>query len=457
MKKSILAIFCLSALLLNTSCKDKDEEPLTPEESKQELAEVLSQAISSINAQDYSEIVTTSVILVNKVNYSLDSAFEKQLSGAVKEVINPVKKAAEMINDLIEMPKVVTNTNDDYERFYAKYQYELSLLYGKLVANDKDQTWEFDDSVKDHFELQFSDAEGNPVIFSISGTGKTSAIYVHTTDSEAYYPYYGEPSKTIDEEEMTILVPEQINVNLTSGQTKLLSLSIGASLNMEITESEKDFWGYDDDYNWFNEYASNSDLSFDKLSLDVKLELIDLAFSFNSKINQKEISLSTSFALGNQELISVKASSKGDFSNFVDMTEDGFESAKLEANFLSTLQFKANCNDIKSAVLAFESIEPGDNKSFNNFNNSYSAKFFFNNSDKATAKIKIQSFKDDDDFRTQQASYTIEPVIEFADGSVYRFDEYLAGEEFNDVMKAAEGLVNDFMGLLNNQQPLQKR
>lgn len=401
-----------------TSCSEDDKKKeknsvLNEEDSKKELENIASQLCDEFVASDFENILD----LAEYISQECEKYDAEEHEEWFNDILNGFKKLKE------------------HNGLYPTYEiyYRLSAFKGKFVANENSHRLERSES--DNLSLHIKDQNGNPCEVIITTSGKTKTVYC-TTDTDynygwdEYNNYYW--NETIEDvEKYYIEVPEKVTAILKQNGTKLAELVINTDLSSMAGEK---FNLYKDKYNasataYFNGYT----LSLENLYYE----------------NKKESKVELSFKHGDKNLISASASATpeifiSDFEEDWDEEDINSKNNIVTVNILDKLQIKGSCNNLSKLIETLD--EEYDSNIDNIVNKLFKIEVFFNNSEKASAKIELESVEDGYyDYRGNYIyDYDLIPVIVFNDDSRNNVEDFFNEEDFENTISVLKSLYKDF-------------
>lgn len=424
MKKIIYYFLMLPMLFAGvacfTSCSEDDKKKeknsvLNEKDSKKELENIASQLCDEFVASDFENILD----LAEYISQECEKYDAEEHEEWFNDILNGFKKLKE------------------HNGLYPTYEiyYRLSAFKGKFVANENSHRLERSES--DNLSLHIKDQNGNPCEVIITTSGKTKTVYC-TTDTDYNYNYGWDEynnyywNETIEDvEKYYIEVPEKVTAILKQNGTKLAELVINTDLSSMAGEK---FNLYKDKYNasataYFNGYT----LSLENLYYE----------------NKKESKVELSFKHGDKNLISASASATpeifiSDFEEDWDEEDINSKNNIVTVNILDKLQIKGSCNNLSKLIETLD--EEYDSNIDNIVNKLFKIEVFFNNSEKASAKIELESEEDGYyDYRGNYIyDYDLIPVIVFNDDSRNNVEDFFNEEDFENTISVLKSLYKDF-------------
>lgn len=403
-----------------TSCSEDDKKKeknsvLNEEDSKKELENIASQLCDEFVASDFENILD----LAEYISQECEKYDAEEHEEWLNDILNGFKKLKE------------------HNGLYPTYEiyYRLSAFKGKFVANENSHRLERSES--DNLSLHIKDQNGNPCEVIITTSGKTKTVYC-TTETDYNYNYGWDEynnyywNETIEDvEKYYIEVPEKVTAILKQNGTKLAELVINTDLSSMAGEK---FNLYKDKYNasataYFNGYT----LSLENLYYE----------------NKKESKVELSFKHGDKNLISASASATpeifiSDFEEDWDEEDINSKNNIVTVNILDKLQIKGSCNNLSKLIETLD--EEYDSNIDNIVNKLFKIEVFFNNSEKASAKIELESVEDGYyDYRGNYIyDYDLIPVIVFNDDSRNNVEDFFNEEDFENTISVLKSLYKDF-------------
>ena len=178
--------------------------------------------------------------------------------------------------------------------------------------------------------------------------------------------------------------------------------------------------------------------------------------------NKKESKIAFNFKHGNRTLISANISATPEIyiTDFEEEWEDEDINSKnnfVTINILDEMQIKGSCNNLSKLMEALD--EEWDVNTDSKVNKYFNIDVFFNNSEKASAKIELESTKEEyyeyqyvynpytGNYEPQyvcMTDYDLMPVIVFNDDSRNNVEDFFNEEDFENTIDVFKSLYKDF-------------
>ena len=437
MKKIIYYFLMLPMLFAGvacfTSCSEEDVKKeknsvLNEEDSKKELENIASQLCDEFVASDFENILD----LAEYISQECEKYDAEDHEEWLNDILNGFKKLKE------------------HNGLYPTYEiyYRLSAFKGKFVANENSHRLERSES--DNLSLHIKDQNGNPCEVIITTSGKTKTVYCATDTDYNYnygwdenYNYYW--NETIEDvEKYYIEVPEKVTAVLKQNGIKLAELVINTDLSSMVGEN----------FNLYKDkYSANATAYFNGYTLSLE----NLYYE-----NKQESKIAFNFKHGNRTLISANISATPEIyiTDFEEEWEDEDINSKnniVTINILDEMQIKGSCNNLSRLIEALDE-EWGVNTD-SKVNKYFNIDVFFNNSGEASAKIELESTKEEyyeyqyvynpytGNYEPQyvcMTDYDLMPVIVFNDGSRNSIEDFFNEEDFENTISVLKSLYKDF-------------
>ncbi len=435
------------------------EEQLTAEETTQRLNSMAQQIVSTFNTKDQKEAVAFAEPLVyDLVEYEYDwSGFEDYYEDGRFDAIWSMPRYA---LDVASGKRLATQVSD----FTFSFKNE-SVTF---EADDKNRTWICKGPNKDNSIQFIYTVKGKKCIAKAWGEGeiRTYTTNVSWRDWDYYYDEDGNWVETYEDinKTYTAEVPERIIFTLSDETTEYIRITVQIDLKKN-------------DYAYFN----------------VEGKVINMTWKATTNVQSTHAEVAVSYNYGSTNLFAVEgnvpsyvAIEKKDnqtWEEWIELYGDRYEellaksggaSAKVylldQAQIVSKVE---SANAFYTAYNAWYDKYPWDsNKDWAEqekrqrkaqleladiYNDNIYVGIFYN-SDIEQAQVKVDVFKDTDEYGRWDPStgeyepvdyYELAPVLYFpADGTSYEFGEYFTENKFSNVLNITEDLINQYLDLL---------
>lgn len=399
---------------------NKDEgqdKQMSSYEQKIFLEETGIEFVNSIKSTDFEE-------LVNLANYASDEYSEYD-----------TEELEEWADECFEsMLKYLgkEEESDDYSIYrYTNYSclYVLSNFKGHFEA--KNGQWVY--SKANDLQFAFKDQYGKKCTMNLTVAGKTKKVYIGREEDWFDYEYDDETGKYIeyiDVYQNYLEIPEVIELTLTVNDSKMANVKLTTSLDIDGEE--------------FNIERDNysASLSFSVADYSINVD----KFSYNA---QKDASVAISLKKGSKLLAKASAYVEGYYRN----EEIGAaKNAEIVFDILEKVKVKGECMDILRLADKVEKAEEycDNEKTFKSYlsdiNEMLDLNVYYNNSNTVQASVRIDASCEDE---WGEEYWYFEPVICFGDGTSYNtFDVFFDENDFEDLIRSFENLIEDFEWLL---------
>ncbi|WP_455585757.1 hypothetical protein [Bacteroides sp.] len=424
-KKYKLILLCACAMVLSfSSCSDDDNNSgagteLTPEQNKQKLESIGLNTIGKIKATDHADLLQTIDAFAEYINEG-DLEIERnevktQVAGLLTEI------RAICVKSNLGMVADFASANSDV--------YRVAQYYGIYTYNETNEEWDYvssDSKLEFHFNAD-----------------KKAAVITVTAS--------GEETKVSMDDETAVMVPENVKVTISKDGKNLCELTVTLKVNT----------------------VNNT--------ADIETRLSASGYVFLVKTNATETKANANFTLSkdNEVLISATTDLTGEKMTDKDAIEDAidddnmqgiFKSANVVVNIINEATIKASCSNIANLSELLEQLDRDNSwkeqygKEYNDkvaaaYNKYMDIKLYYT-SDAVIADFKMQTYYDADDYYYDYTSgtyptpivkglYGTELAVVFAiDDSAYSLDSYFDEISFNDLIKSAENLGEQYKNYL---------
>ena len=407
-------------------------EEWSPEKQQQYLEDVALEMNRKVRVDDFRNYVD----LANYVNerYIEDSDWDN------------VENWADDIMDGLMGDIVNIKTESDAWSKYVYNCYKSTILAsnfkGQWTAHNG--KWNYADA--DDLQFIFNNQKGEQCVLKLATSGKVVKTHLFDVDDwkryewdESTYTY----TEYYDRTQYTIGVPEKIEVTLTESGTTLISNTITidlTSLSGEKFDLSKSRFSFASTTKFNNGYT-------------IKTE--------NVKYSAASASAKASVLKNNETLITVTFSSDlknipaKTLTDWYDMDGDEIEDVLSNTNaqngifaldFLGKVQVKGTIKDLHGLIDDMDDADDNQEneeaykRAIKRANTRYEAFVYYNGGNFKQAWLSLEPFKDYEWSYSGQTyvEWGVEPIINFANGASYSFDEYFTEDAFKDLIDAFE-------------------
>ena len=407
-------------------------EEWSPEKQQQYLEDVALEMNRKVRVDDFRNYVD----LANYVNerYIEDSDWDN------------VENWADDIMDGLMGDIVNIKTESDAWGKYVYNCYKSTILAsnfkGQWTAHNG--KWNYADA--DDLQFIFNNQKGEQCVLKLATSGKV--VKTHLFDVDDWKRYEWDEStytstEYYDRTQYTIGVPEKIEVTLTESGTTLISKTITidlTSLSGEKFDLSKSRFSFASTTKFNNGYT-------------IKTE--------NVKYSAASASAKASVLKNNETLITVTFSSDlknipaKTLTDWYDMDDDEIEDVLSNTNaqngifaldFLGKVQVKGTIKDLHGLIDDMDDADDNQEneeaykRAIKRANTRYEAFVYYNGGNFKQAWLSLEPFKDYEWSYSGQTyvEWGVEPIINFANGASYSFDEYFTEDAFKDLIDAFE-------------------
>ena len=407
-------------------------EEWSPEKQQQYLEDVALEMNRKVRVDDFRNYVD----LANYVNerYIEDSDWDN------------VENWADDIMDGLMGDIVNIKTESDAWGKYVYNCYKSTILAsnfkGQWTAHNG--KWNYADA--DDLQFIFNNQKGEQCVLKLATSGKV--VKTHLFDVDDWKRYEWDEStytstEYYDRTQYTIGVPEKIEVTLTESGTTLISNTITidlTSLSGEKFDLSKSRFSFASTTKFNNGYT-------------IKTE--------NVKYSAASASAKASVLKNNETLITVTFSSDlknipaKTLTDWYDMDDDEIEDVLSNTNaqngifaldFLGKVQVKGTIKDLHGLIDDMDDADDNQEneeaykRAIKRANTRYEAFVYYNGGNFKQAWLSLEPFKDYEWSYSGQTyvEWGVEPIINFANGASYSFDEYFTEDAFKDLIDAFE-------------------
>lgn len=304
---------------------------------------------------------------------------------------------------------------------------KLANVKGSFESSYKTREWKKTSSTGD-MKMTYTASDGKKWVLTVAHSGNLGTVTIVEDEDYDYSPngnwnYYTETYK--------MEVPKEVKATLTKAGNTVAEVSLNIT-NLIIEKGEP---------------ALDSKMSYTMTS-----KIKDITATSESTYNPGgSASVKATVKKGTKVLADVKVDGKSSMSK----GEITNGSGTVNAVILNKLNIKGDITDVKNFVEALDEADHNDeNKAtfdrWVNNANSYLNLGLYNNNSTKQATIIIGSDSEKDYWGSQYHTYYYAvPMIKFADGSTYSFEEYFTETRFRSLVDAFEKLLKEFENLVD--------
>lgn len=345
--------------------------------------------------------------------------------------------------------------------YYYDYVYHYTNYDALIAASNftghfeaRGGSWHY--TKANDLQFIFKDQKGQECVAKLTTGGGSKEVYVGKIegDEDWDYSYDGNKDKYDiyeDNYNVTIKVPEKINVTLFQGGKNLVS----ASINIDLSSLSG------------NKFTTSSALT---VSSNVEL-------SNGYKVNVNQVKYSSgksaeaSFSLANGAGMLINGSMSGNIKDLPNYSldkivndeadEDDFDYTTgdltyVKLNILGKVQFEGSINDVRSFIDYLDESDGDYNESekekvesaLKKANKLMNAYVYYDNNGVRQAQVTLEGVLEDTWYGENY--YEVMPVLNFTDGSRYStFEAFFNDKDFSASIKAFKRLVNKYCDLID--------
>lgn len=407
-------IFIVASLMMMTlvSCNKesskKGNTPLSPDEQKTKVENTTQDLMSEFPVEDYEAFFTASENLTNAILQILDNGDYDltEIEGVLEERLGRMITVKELSE---------TVTSHTYLFLLADIKGHFTFGKDKLTYKDSDSTI-----------IEVTDDKGVAWKITLTPSGAAKKVYFGEFEKNWAGIYdnqtgsYGERHSEIYD--LTIEVPEKLDINITENGKNFASVSLGLSFNVSEggLDIEKD------------SFSVSCAISF----VGLEINLSKLAYNASTGAFENSFSLKNNGKLIIAETVSANA--KFDFDN-----EDwSAKNLNVTVDIMGEMQFKGSCADVKKLVETFDNsareTENDWEKLAEEVNKLFTLGVYFDGGNLVQAKLILEP-------KAHTYGYGLAWVIEFNDGSKFQLEEYLEDESFDDTYDDLESFIGSYL------------
>ena len=407
-------------------------EEWAPEKQQQYLEDVALEMNRKVRVDDFRNYVD----LANYVNerYIEDSEWDN------------VENWAEDILDRLMGDIVNIKTEDDGWRKYIYNCYKSTILASNFNGQWTARNGKWNYANANDLQFIFNNQKGEQCVLKLATSGKVAKVHLFDVDDwtrDEWDERTNTPTEYYDRTQYTIGVPEKIEVTLTENGTTLISNTIDidlASLSGEEFDLSKSRFSFASTTRFNNGYT-------------IKTE--------NVKYSATSASAKATVQKNNETLVTVTFSSDlknipaKTLTDWYDMDDDEIEDALTNSNaqsgifaldFLGKVQVKGTIKDLHGLIDDMDDADDNQEneaaykRAIGRANTRYEAFVYYNGGNFKQAWLSLEPFKDYE-WSTGGQTYVewgAEPIINFANGASYSFEEYFTEDAFKDLIDAFE-------------------
>ncbi|MBQ8158043.1 MAG: hypothetical protein IJ081_03375 [Prevotella sp.] len=351
----------------------------------------------------------------------------------------------------------------DYTYVYI-YNYIYNDYAGLLLASQftghftaSNGSWSRTDA--DDLQFIFNDQNGNPCVLKLATSGKVTNVHIpdiRNSNYSWYSSYYNYSStyitdRTYNTFDLTVGVPEQIEVTLSIGGGQLVK----AAVKFDASN------------------MNGSEFVFSNSNLNVSA-VVSLSNGYEFNVSQVAYQASKSAAVNftmsksGTSLVSLAVASDVTglpsyyLSNIDELRSKEFSNANgknsvAKIDILGKMQLQGTVSDVRKLSEYFEAAEDNryDEAQFKSYVNQANSLMdlilYYDNNTTKQASVKLESFAKQQSW-SNNIKWKTEPVILFYDGSSYStFSAFFNENDFNQVINSFKSLAQSYANLIDQR------
>lgn len=417
LKLLVVFAFAVTMSLSMTGCGGDDSSEggnggggtvMTESEQKEYIDVTGRELVNKINADDFKPITELATFVDENLTRTTTNRSSK--TDAIEDFF---EAAVDMCT--------LENTKEHIRRLFMMSKFSAEFSY-------RDGVWVKTGTPNNTLRFIFNDKNGQPCVAEAVGSG--SEVEVHASvfdDKHRRYDYTYYSSYTLIEENR-FMVPEQVNVKLTRGNSVLVNIQV----NINVSGGE------------FKYNAGNASVSMDANIVGYRIALNRAYYNGGSNAG-----VDVAVSKGGESLVKATVSAN------VRIDEDGeFLSAgngKVDVDILGKVQAKGTIDDFNKIrdldkQIDRESTEAEVKNVADQMNKQFNIGVYFNNNGKRQAYLQAYPFLKK---KSYYERWEIQPVVCFGDGTSYSTFESLGDDSrFKELVKKVESLVTKFEDLV---------
>lgn len=423
------------------------DEAMTAAEQKERLDAIAKEFMDMIPASDFKAIAE----LADYMNETFEDYDWDDVEDWADDAFDATRTALGSHTE--------TETWDDYwseityTNNYIYTDYKALILASNFTGHftAKDEKWVY--SKASDLQFIFKDKAGKDCVAKLTTGGSVKKVFLGTFEEWQDYDWSDYVSNDYyDRTEMTIGVPEKIEVSLTQGGKQVVKTTVNIDLsgvNNEKFDISKGSLSLTAETDFNNGY---------------KVKASQVAYKPNSTVSatstfskDDKILVSTAIASDITGIPSynVDAFTTEDYDD--DELEDDFanataKNALVKVDILGKLQIQGTIKDVrKFAEYLYDADDKyyDDEKNYKSYinqaNGLMDVNLFYDGNAKKQATVKLEPFEDYSD-------WYVEPVLCFYDGTSYSsFEAFFNDKDFKSVMNAFKKWANAYADLFDEE------
>lgn len=347
------------------------------------------------------------------------------------------------------LKRYLTSTReDDYWGTYIYDNYRVLVAASNFNGHFTAQNGRWIKSNANDLQFIFKDRAGAECRLMLETSGTTKDVYVGDIDDYKDWEFInGKYIDYYDRYQLTISVPEHIVVTLTQNGSNVVKANVDIDLKSISANNE------------FN-FATNSLTVSSNVVLNngYVFNASQVAYTANSKASAScSVSKNGTMIVSMSVAADVSGIPNCNLSAFTADPEDfdwddaNGKNALVKVDVLGKVQMQGTLTDVRSFANSLDDAEANDENEnkfkqyINKANSLADVNLFYDNSSTKQAKVTLEPFEEKDYYGSY---WTVEPTINFNDGSSYSFDVFFNKTDFKEVIDAYEKLCEDYENMV---------
>lgn len=474
MKKNYLLLGLLSlGMITLQSCDENSNEmeKISPVEQKERLQNIGMEVLNKIDATDFQNIADVADFISAEIeNAEIDEElFEKleSLTSDGEQEPEPLRAINSLMALSLDMAQNRTSLTEGADDVYTlTVDAGLNDIYGALIYEDG--YLDYDESVTDRLELQFTDNQNQNWVVTLAGSEETTEISLQTQSRYSYESKY-EDGYTYTEEDnedynFFITVPKQVSFVATCNRNKVVDLQINSDLAFEasIYESSKEVMDYEI---WEFDYnrTLNATINYTNINVEASLYVNNYKETFKSSVDDKGVYMNIGFDIDGKNVATANFTLNANVPKFIQQLNASEDDTELNTQYINSFvskidvlgkaQLVAKADDFGKFYDAF--MEDDDHETFEEYqqsvaklNNAYKITLHYDNTSTVQATIESEAFRE---VEYDYEYWGYKDVIVFSeDGSRHDFEDYFDEESFDRIFNKVDDLFDSLDNMFGN-------
>ena len=424
------------------------KDAMSPADQKEYLEKVSLELMDLIPASDFKDI-NNLVIYIHDTysDYDWDDVADWG-----EDILHDVREA------------LGTNTTEYETEYWGSYTYNYIYVYtdykAVLMASNftghftaRNGRWRYEEA--DDLQFIFNDEKGQQCVLQLATSGSVKKVHVFDIDDWVDYDWQGQgntytSTEYFDRTQYTIGVPENIVVTLIQNGSQLIKNTVKVELG-SISCEEFDLSK--------NSLTASSTM---ELNNGYKMAVSQVAYTANNKasisfgVAKNGISLvtvSTAADVNDIPSVNVSAFTEDSDENDYNLDKTNAKNAFVKLDILGKIQVQGTVSDVRKFADYLDEAKHNNTneatyKSYINQANALTdINLFYNGTSVKQAMVKLEPFMDETWYGT---TWTVEPVINFYDGSSYStFKAFFNEKDFRKTIDAFKSLTDTYADLVD--------